>query len=108
MRLAVLIGVVVLALVAAAGGPAYAEIGQQRTPRELDASSCNVVKIRSRGNVLYRRGVSCSFARRWVERMAATRGRSKPAGWACTSGDGFRLGGYCERGQSHFGWHPVG
>jgi hypothetical protein len=87
--------------------PAQASVGQPRTPQQLDSSSCNVVKIHSRGNVLYRRGVSCSFARRWVERMAATRGRGRPPGWSCTSGDGFRLGGYCERGASDFGWHPV-
>ena len=106
MRLVRLMCVMAL-VVAACAAPVQAQVGGPRKPRDLDSSSCNVVKIHSRGHVLYRRGVSCSFAKRWAERMAATRGRSKPAGWSCTSGDGFRLGGYCERGASDFGWHPL-
>jgi hypothetical protein len=107
MRL-VRLSLAMVLVVAACAAPVQASIGGgPRKPRDLDSSSCNVVKIQARGHVLYRRGVSCSFAKRWADRMAATRGRSKPAGWSCTSGDGFRLGGYCERGQSDFGWQPI-
>jgi hypothetical protein len=84
--------------------PAQAGVGEPRTPRELAGTSCVVLKIDSRRQVLYRRGVSCSFARRWVVRMSASGGRARPAGWSCSSGSGFRSGGYCERGGKHFGW----
>lgn len=88
-------------------GSAVAGVDQQRTQRELNPSSCTVVKVSSRAHVLYRREVSCSFAKRWVKRLAATRGRSKPGGWSCSSGSRFRTGGYCQRGERHFGWHPL-
>jgi hypothetical protein len=55
--------------------------------------------------VLYRRGVSCTFAKRWAKRLASSNGRRKPSGYACSSGSKFRGGGYCERGKRHFGWH---
>ena len=74
-------------------------------PRELQASACTSVKVAGRGHVLYRRGVSCGYARRWVRKLAATRGDSKPRGWKCSSGSGFRSGGYCEKGSKHFGWY---
>ena len=57
--------------------------------------------------MLYRRGVSCTFAKSWVKRLAASRGRTKPSGWSCSSGSGYRTGGYCERRGRHFGWHPA-
>ena len=78
--------------------------GTQRQPRDLGGDSCSVVKLRSHSYVLYRRGVSCSFAKGWVRRLATSRGRSRPAGWSCSSGDGFRADGYCESGQRHVGW----
>ena len=74
-------------------------------PRELQASSCTSVKVGGKGHILYRRGVSCSFAKRWVRKLHATRGRSKPRGWKCSSGSKFRSGGYCEKRNKHFGWH---
>lgn len=99
--------IAVVTAVSAFAGSAVADAGRERTPRDLNPSSCNVVKLNSRAHVLYRRDVSCSFAKRWVKRLAATRGRSKPSGWACSSGSSFRTGGYCERGSRHFGWHPL-
>lgn len=74
-------------------------------PRQLQASSCNTVKIGDRGYILYRQRVSCSYAKRWARKVAATRGRSKPRGFSCTSGSKFRSGGYCQTGAKHFGWH---
>ncbi len=74
-------------------------------PRELNVAACTSVKYDGRGYVMYRRGVSCTFARRWIKRLAASSGRRKPAGYACSSGSRFRGGGYCERGRRHFGWH---
>lgn len=74
-------------------------------PRELTASSCTTVKYGGQARVLYRRGVSCAFAKRWINRMARSRGRSMPAGYRCSSGSAYRSGGYCERGNRHFGWH---
>ena len=73
-------------------------------PRQLNTSTCTVVKVADRGYVLYRQGVSCSWARRWAARLAASHGRRKPAGFSCTSGAGFRGNAWCERGSQHFGW----
>jgi hypothetical protein len=97
--------VVLAALCAAYTGSASAIEGE-RSPRELTTSSCNVVKVGNRGFVLYRRGVGCTWSKRWVRRLAASRGRNKPAGFSCSSGSRFSGGGYCERGSKHFGWHP--
>jgi len=75
------------------------------SPRELQASSCSSVKVGGKSHLLYRRGVSCSYAKRWVRKLNATRGRSKPRGWSCSSGSKFRGGGYCAKGNKHFGWY---
>lgn len=91
-------------LVAASAAPAVQADGMNR-PRELNASACSSVKVASRSHVLYRHGVSCTFAKRWVRRLAASKGRAKPRGWSCTSGSRFRGGGYCQTGKRHFGWH---
>jgi hypothetical protein len=77
----------------------------QSRPRQLNPAACNAVKIEGRGHVLYRRGVSCTSAKRWANRLASSNGRRKPAGYSCTSGSKYRRGGYCERGNRHFGWH---
>ena len=90
-------------LLAVVSAPAAHADGSK--PRELQTSSCSSVKIGERGHVLYRHGVSCSYAKRWARKLAATRGGSKPRGFRCTSGSKFRSGGYCERGNKHFGWH---
>ena len=79
--------------------------GDGAHPRELQASACSSVKIGDKGHVLYRRGVSCAFSKRWARKLATTGGRTKPRGWKCTSGSKFRSGGYCERRGKHFGWH---
>lgn len=97
---------VALALLVPSAG-AFGAVNGERQPRELDAGSCKVVKFDSRRHVLYRRDVSCKFAKGWMKRLAETGGRARPAGWACSSGDGFRSGGYCQRGNRHFGWHPA-
>jgi hypothetical protein len=74
-------------------------------PRELQASACSSVKVGGKGHVLYRRGVRCTFAKRWARRLAASRGDRKPRGYSCSSGSKFRGGGYCEKGSKHFGWY---
>jgi hypothetical protein len=96
--------VVLAALCAGYTGSASAIEGE-RSPRELTTSSCNVVKVSERAHLLYRRDVPCTWSKRWIRRLAATHGRSKPRGFSCTSGTKFRGGGYCERGSKHFGWH---
>ena len=100
LSLFVVIGLLVLAV----SVPAV-QADSERSPRELIASSCSSVKVGGKGHVLYRRGVSCSYAKRWVRKLHATRGRKKPRGWSCSSGSKFRTGGYCEKGNKHFGWH---
>ena len=75
------------------------------SPRELQASSCTAVKVGGKSHLLYRRGVSCSYAKRWVRKLHSTRGRTKPRGWACSSGSKFSGGGYCAKGRKHFGWY---
>src|SRR5688572_7511658 len=77
----------------------------QSRPRELNVAACNAVKVNGRGFVLYRHNVSCTFAKRWAKRLAASGGKRKPAGYTCSSGSKYRSGGYCERGNRHFGWH---
>lgn len=99
--LSLLLAVGLLAALAAVP-VAQADLGH---PREIQASACNSVKIGERGYVLFRKGVSCTFAKRWVRKLAATRGASKPSGFTCTSGSKFRSGGYCAKGSKHFGWH---
>lgn len=76
----------------------------ERSPRELTTSSCNVVKVDARPYVLYRRGVGCAWSKRWIRRLAASRGRDKPRGFTCSSGSRYQGAGYCERGSKHFGW----
>jgi hypothetical protein len=97
--------VVLAALCAVSAGSASAAIDGERSPRELTTSSCNVVKVGDRAFVMYRRGVACTWSKRWVRRLAASQGRNKPRGFSCSSGSKFRGGGYCERGSKHFGWH---
>lgn len=94
-----------LALMSAAFAGTAAAGEPQRAPRELTTSSCNVVKVSERAYVMYRLDVPCTWSKRWVRRLAASRGRSKPAGFSCSSGSKFQGGGYCERGSKHFGWH---
>ena len=86
-------------------GSVPASAADQTRPREIQVAACNAVKINGRGFVLYRYGVSCSSARRWAKRLAASGGARKPRGYSCSSGSKFRGGGYCERGNRHFGWH---
>ena len=95
---------VVGALLGAVSVPAV-QADTVRNPRELQASACSAVKVGGKGHVLYRRGVSCSYAKRWARKLHATRGRSKPRGFKCTSGSKFRGGGYCQKGGKHFGWY---
>jgi hypothetical protein len=97
-RLLLLVIVLALAL------PAGASARDGDHPRELGTSSCNVVRLDGRTYVLYRQGVPCSWARRWIRLLADTHGHRKPGGFSCTSGAGFRGNAWCERGSEHFGW----
>ncbi len=92
------------ALVAVLCVPAAVQADSDRGPRQLDSSSCITAEIGGKSFVLFRHHVSCSYAKRWARKVAATRGRSKPRGWQCTSGNKFRSIGYCQRGSKHFGW----
>ena len=87
--------------------PAAATAGVDNSrPRELQTSSCTVVRVSDQAYALYRRGVPCTWAKRWARRLAASGGRKRPSGYSCTSGSKFRSGGWCERGGKHFGWDP--
>jgi hypothetical protein len=68
------------------------------------SAGCSTVSYGGRGYVLYKRGVKCSWPRRWVKRVHRT--KEGPRKWTCSSGSNFRTGGYCERAAKHFGWHP--
>lgn len=106
LRLRILLVLVALAVaVAVSAGGVQATVSGERQPRDLGSSSCNLVKVGASRHVLYRHGVSCGPAKRWVKRLAATRGRAKPRGWACSSGSAYRSSGYCERRGKHFGWN---
>ena len=87
------------------GGDFHSE---QRATQRVEAAACNTVRYGGRAYVLYRTGrVGCTFAKRWVRRLNRSRGASKPPGWRCTSGSGYRTGGGCTRGSRAFGWHPL-
>jgi len=73
-------------------------------PSATIAAACTSVSYGGRTYVMYRRGVSCAFARRWVRRLHYT--KRGPRGWRCGSGSGYRTGGGCARGRQSFGWHP--
>jgi len=92
-------------LAACAIAPASAAGTAAAGATEATASAgCSSVSYGGRGYVLYKRGVKCSWARRWVKRVHRT--KEGPRKWTCSSGSNFRTGGYCERGAKHFGWHP--
>ncbi len=73
-------------------------------PSATIAAACTSVSYGGRTYIMYRRGVSCGFARRWVRRLHYT--KRGPRGWRCSSGSGYRTGGGCARGARAFGWHP--
>jgi len=74
------------------------------SPPVATSAACQSVSYGGRTYVMYRQGVKCSYARRWVKRLHRT--KRGPKRWDCSSGSNFRTGGYCERGSRHFGWHP--
>lgn len=73
-------------------------------PSATIAAACTSVSYGERTYVMYRRGVSCAFARRWVRRLHYR--KQEPRGWRCSSGTRYRTGGGCARGRRSFGWHP--
>ena len=79
---------------------------QGNSPSLSAAASCKSVRYGGRSYVLYKKGVSCLFAKRWVRRLHRSRGRNKPPGFKCSSGTKYRTGGGCTRGNRVFGWHP--
>lgn len=85
------------ALVAATAQPLAA-------PSVAVIAACSSVAYGGRTYIMYRRGVSCGFARRWVRRLHYT--KRGPRGWRCGTGSGYRTGGGCARGGRSFGWHP--
>ncbi|MBA2507011.1 MAG: hypothetical protein H0V29_13895 [Thermoleophilaceae bacterium] len=70
------------------------------------ASACDSIKLGGTPHVFYKQGVSCRFAKSWVYRLYGSGGGKRPSGFKCSSGSGFRSGGYCARGSKVFGWHP--
>jgi hypothetical protein len=53
---------------------------------------------------MYYKGLSCRSARRKVRHVHT---HKRLRGWECSSGSGFRTGGYCQRTRTkYFGWHP--
>ena len=76
-----------------------------RITADRHVRACQTVSYGGRTFIMYRQGVKCSYARRWVKRLHRT--KHGPKRWDCSSGSNFRTGGYCERGSRHFGWHPA-
>ena len=103
MRLTRVISIaVVLAAVALNGlsvGPGSGSLG----PAVAEAR-CGSVAYRGRSYVMFRQNVGCRFAKLAIRRLATT-GR-KPRGYRCTSGSGFKTGGFCKKDSKQFGWHP--
>lgn len=89
----------------AGASPAAPNIASQATDSPSVAAACTSVSYGRRTYIMYRRGVSCGFARRWVRRLHYT--KRGPRGWRCGSGSGYRTGGGCARGGRSFGWHPA-
>jgi hypothetical protein len=86
----------------AASPPASA--GSAGGEEQASASRCGTVRYDGRTFILYYRGLSCRSARRKVRRV---HNNERLRGWACSSGSGFRTGGYCQRTRrKYFGWHP--
>ena len=99
MRRALAVASILAACVVVPAAPASAEVATASS-----AAACSTVSYGGRTYILYKRGVKCSWARRWVKRVHRT--KEGPRKWKCSSGSNFRTGGYCERGPKHFGWHP--
>ena len=78
-------------------------IGTNSRGSSAEASRCGSVSYGGRAYVLFYKGIGCTSARRkvrYVHRVKRLRG------WKCSSGSGFRTGGFCSRGRLSFGWHP--
>ena len=99
---------VVMALVAMLAGVVAPAAGAQKrgdgnSQRAQASRKCQQVILSGRAYVLYYQRMSCRSARRRVRRV---RRDKYLAGWECSSGSGYRSGGYCSRGRQLFGWHP--
>lgn len=70
---------------------------------EAQAARCSSVSYGRRTYVLFHRRISCTSARRKVRHVHS---HKRLRGWRCSSGSGFRTGGFCQRGRKTFGWHP--
>jgi hypothetical protein len=102
-RVALLAGsLLLLGLVAP---PPVSALPQATAAGKARLAGCNTVAYGGRTFVLYKTGVTCAFARRWVRTLNRT--RRGPRGWTCSSGSRFRTGGFCQKGRRYqFGWHP--
>jgi len=78
-------------------------IGTNSRGSQAGASRCGSVSYGGRGYVLFYRRLSCTSARRKVRHVHRFK---RLRGWNCSSGSGFRTGGFCKRGARQFGWHP--
>ncbi len=67
------------------------------------ASRCGSVSYGGRAYILFYKRLSCASARRKVRHVHRFK---RLRGWKCSSGSGFRTGGFCQRGGRQFGWHP--
>ncbi len=77
-------------------------VGTNSRPSET-ASRCGSVSYGGRAYILFYRRISCTSARRKVRHVHRFK---RLRGWKCSSGSGFRTGGFCKRGARQFGWHP--
>ena len=75
------------------------------SPAIATSAGCQTVSYEGRTFIMYKHGVKCTSARRWVKRLHKT--KRGPKGWTCSSGSNYRTGGYCSRGSRYFGWHPA-
>lgn len=68
------------------------------------AARCRTVSYGGRTYILSYRGMRCAHARKRVRHVHR---HKKLRGWQCSSGSGYRTGGFCKRGERYFTWHPV-
>ncbi len=94
-----------VALALAGATPALAPAAPAPADPEARASACGSITLGGRGYVFTKRGLPCTRAKRLARYVHRTR-RAPDSRWRCSSGSGFRTGGYCERRGAMFAWHP--
>jgi hypothetical protein len=71
---------------------------------------CDRIKLGGEKRVFYKNRMGCRRAKTYARRLARNGKRSEPKNFKCTSGGGWRSGGYCKHrfdANTFFGWHPL-